>query len=128
VAGEDLLGQNAGLRPVQHHDRRYHSNKLEGTDNFMRVNIYSQELMTGPEAQEPTTESVNQTSNTGVIYSAVRLFLHSSYYLHHPPADDDRSALTFWLPRSPARRARFAQSLRDLARLVEAATPETGAD
>lgn len=76
----------------------------------MRLNIYSQELLTNPRGGEPltgskryhdVTELVQQKSNTGVVYSAVRLFLHSSERLHHPPQDDDRSALTFWRPPGP---------------------------
>ena len=37
----------------------------------MRINVYSQELTTGVEA-------VRQKADTGVVYSAVRLYLHSS--------------------------------------------------
>lgn len=46
----------------------------------MRINVYSQEL----------TDEVNvieKKSNTGLVYSAVQLLLHSSPMLHHPPAD-----------------------------------------
>lgn len=59
----------------------------------MRVNIYSQEL---------TSEvlSISKESNTGITYKAIQFVLHSSPMLHHPPADDDRSAVTFWLPQS----------------------------
>ena len=58
----------------------------------MRINVYSQEL---------TNEviSIEKVSNTGLNYSAVQLILHSSERLHHPPMDDDRSAITFWLPK-----------------------------
>ena len=59
----------------------------------MRINVYSQEL---------TDEvlPVSKISNTGIEYKAVQFVLHSSPMLHHPPADDDRSAVTFWLPQS----------------------------
>ena len=59
----------------------------------MRINVYSQEL---------TTEvlPVSKVSNTGIEYKAVQFILHSSPMLHHPPKDDDRSAVTFWLPQS----------------------------
>jgi len=63
----------------------------------MRINVYNQEL----------TDEVNliqKKSNTGLVYSAVQLMLHSSPMLHHPPQDDDRSAVTFWLPKSKERR------------------------
>lgn len=59
----------------------------------MRINVYSQEL----------TEEVlalSKVSNTGIEYKAVQFVLHSSPMLHHPPKDDDRSAVTFWLPQS----------------------------
>lgn len=59
----------------------------------MRINVYSQELT------EEVVE-VSKVSNTGIEYKAVQFVLHSSPMLHHPPMDDDRSAVTFWLPRS----------------------------
>lgn len=87
----------------------------------MRINVYSQEL----------TDEVNviqKVSNTGLVYSAVQLMLHSSDKLHHPPADDDRSAVTFWLPKSAVRRINFAAALRKMAEEVERAPSETGLD
>lgn len=87
----------------------------------MRINVYSQEL---------TSEviEISKVSNTGLTYSAVQLILHSSDRLHHPPADDDRSAVTFWLPKSKARRTEFADALRRMAEVVESAPSETGLD
>lgn len=87
----------------------------------MRINVYSQELT-------DETELVCQKANTGVIYSAVRLMLLSSPMLHHPPADDDRSAVTFWLPKTQARRESLAVAFEKLAALVRNAQPETGLD
>jgi hypothetical protein len=87
----------------------------------MRVNIYSQEL-----ANE--WELVKQKSNTGVTYHAVRMLLHSSPLLHHPPQDDDRSAVTIWLPKSRERRQRLADTLRSMATAVLNAPAETGLD
>jgi hypothetical protein len=87
----------------------------------MRINVYSQEL----------TDEVNmieKKSNTGLVYSAVQLMLHSSDKLHHPPADDDRSAVTFWLPKSEERRESLAQAFEEMALQVRAARPETGLD
>ena len=87
----------------------------------MRINVYSQEL----------TDEVNvieKESNTGLIYSAVQLMLHSSPLLHHPPKDDDRSAVTFWLPKSKARRERLADAFEKMANEVRKAKPETGLD
>jgi hypothetical protein len=87
----------------------------------MRINVYSQEL---------TNEVgvVEKLSNTGLTYSAVQLMLHSSPMLHHPPADDDRSAVTFWLPKSEARREELAKAFEEMAARVRSAKPETGLD
>lgn len=87
----------------------------------MRINVYSQEL----------TDEINvieKVSNTGLTYTAVQLMLHSSPMLHHPPQDDDRSAVTIWLPKSRARRNALADTLRRMAREVDNAQPETGLD
>lgn len=87
----------------------------------MRINVYSQEL----------TDEVNvieKKSNTGLVYTAVQIMLHSSDKLHHPPKDDDRSAVTFWLPKSEERREELAQAFEEMALLVRTATPETGLD
>lgn len=83
----------------------------------MRINVYSQEL-----TDEVQTEQ--KTSNTGRVYSAVRLMLHSSDRLHHEPGDDDRSGVTFWLPRSQERREAFARALEEAAYLVRHAPSE----
>lgn len=87
----------------------------------MRINIYSQEL---------TDEVIvlEKESNTGLVYSAVQLILHSSPMLHHPPQDDDRSAVTFWLPKSSDRRESLAKAFEEMARMVREARSETGLD
>lgn len=74
----------------------------------MRINVYSQEL---------TSEVIvfSKESNTGRPYWAAQLVLHSSPMLHHPPADDDRSAVTFWMPRSPERREEMAKAFEQIA-------------
>lgn len=87
----------------------------------MRINVYSQELT-------DEVVAVEKGSNTGVTYSAVQMILHSSDKLHHPPQDDDRSAVTFWLPRSVKRRERLAQTFERMAELVRKAPRETGLD
>ena len=74
----------------------------------MRVNIYSQEL----------TEEViriEKFSNTGKLYVGAQLILHSSHFLHHPPADDDRSAVTFWLPSSAKRNILLSNAFQKIA-------------
>lgn len=87
----------------------------------MRINVYSQEL---------TNEAhiISKESNTGLVYSAVQIMLHSSDKLHHPPEDDDRSAVTFWLPKSSGRREGLARTFEHMASLVRLAPPETGLD
>lgn len=87
----------------------------------MRINVYSQEL---------TDEVllIAKESNTGIIYHAAQLILHSSEKLHHPPADDDRSAVTFWLPKSNDRREEMAKAFEKLAHLFRNAPKETGLD
>ena len=87
----------------------------------MRMNVYSQEL---------TSEvlQVEKCSNTGLTYHAAQLVLHSSPMLHHPPMDDDRSAVTFWLPKSAERREEMAQAFEKIARIFRTAPPATGLD
>lgn len=87
----------------------------------MRINIYSQEV-----TDEVQTEE--KASNTGLIYTGVRMILHSSPMLHHPPQDDDRSAVTFWLPQSQERREKLAKTFEQMADAVRRARPETGLD
>jgi hypothetical protein len=74
----------------------------------VRINVYSQEL---------TSEVIRleKVSNTGRPYVAAQLILHSSEHLHHPPEDDDRSAVTFWLPGSQRRREEMAQAFERIA-------------
>ena len=87
----------------------------------MRINVYSQEL---------TSEVilVEKGSNTGVVYHAAQLVLHSSEKLHHPPMDDDRSAVTFWLPKSQGRREEMAQAFERIAAIFRDAPPASGLD
>lgn len=87
----------------------------------MRINVYSQEL---------TDEviHVEKQSNTGVVYHAAQLILHSSERLHHPPQDDDRSAVTFWLPKSQGRREEMAKAFERMADIFRNAPAETGLD
>ncbi|MCA8226173.1 hypothetical protein [Burkholderia vietnamiensis] len=87
----------------------------------MRINVYSQELT-------DEVQLIEKQSNTSVVYSAVQFVLHSSEKLHHPPQDDDRSAVTFWLPKSLKRRERLAQAFERAAQMVRNAPRETGLD
>lgn len=87
----------------------------------MRINVYSQELTN-------EVRLIDKGSNTGVIYHAVQIMLHSSSRLHHPPLDDDRSAVSFWLPKSPQRREELAGAFERMADLIRSAPPATGLD
>jgi hypothetical protein len=86
----------------------------------MRINVYSQELTS-------EIQSLAKPSDTGITYPAVRLFLHSSERLHSTATDDDRSAITFWLPKSDQRRENLALTFEAMAKAVRNAT-EGGAD
>jgi len=94
----------------------------------MRINVYSQELITDPNGELPDYEIVSQRSNTGLTYSAVRMFLHSPEQLHQTTEDDDRSAITFWLPKSQERRQYLAEIFEEMAAVVRLAPFETGLD
>lgn len=82
----------------------------------MRINVYSQELT-------PEVQHVEKASNTGIAYHAAMLVLHSSALLHHPPKDDDRSGVTFWLPKSQHRREEMAQAFERIAEIFRTAPP-----
>lgn len=87
----------------------------------MRINVYSQELT-------DETLLISKESNTEITYHAVQMVLHSSDKLHHPPDDDDRSAVTFWLPKSDSRRESLAKTFEEMAERVRSAPKETGLD
>lgn len=57
----------------------------------MRINVYAEELTS-------EVEIVGKKIEDGREFYAVRLFLKSPKELHHTPTDDDRSAITFWVP------------------------------
>lgn len=78
----------------------------------MRINVYSQELT-------DEVAVITKVSNTGIEYKAAQLILHSSPMLHHPPKDDDRSAVTFWMPSSVERCDLMAEAFRKIAKAFE---------
>lgn len=77
----------------------------------MRVHVYSQELTS-------EVALIKQVADTGQTYLGVRFFLLSPEQLHHTPDDDDRSAVTFWLPKNAVRQESFALELERTARLI----------
>jgi hypothetical protein len=74
------------------------------------------------------TNPYREVRETSIVYHAAQLVLHSSPLLHHPPMDDDRSAVTFWLPRSAERREDVAKAFEEIARIFREAPPDTGFD
>jgi hypothetical protein len=56
----------------------------------MRINVYAEELTT-------ETEVVRKIVD-GRHFYGIRLFLKSPDDLHYTGDDDDRSAITFWVP------------------------------
>jgi hypothetical protein len=57
----------------------------------MRINVYAEELTSETDLIiKPVIHRAN--------FYAVRMFLKSPAELHHDPSDDDRSAITIWVP------------------------------
>lgn len=82
----------------------------------MRINVYSQELT--DETMLITKEGTNELGLPEYFYG-VRMMLHSPKELHHTDDDDDRSGITFWLPKSTHRRQELAATFLALSELVE---------
>lgn len=79
----------------------------------MRINVYSQELT-------KELQVVGKTADTGITYYGVRMFLASPDELHHTADDDDRSAITFWVPNAHSfTKYDLANLLRQMAQMVE---------
>lgn len=83
----------------------------------MRINIYSQEL---------TKELVvisKKAHDTGVTYHGIRMMLASPDILHYTDDDDDRSAITFWIPHAesftPADLSSLFRRMADMVNKVE---------
>jgi hypothetical protein len=73
----------------------------------MRINVYSQEITKELKVISKTAQ------DTGITYYGVRMYLASPDILHHTEEDDDRSAITFWIPNAKS------FSKEDLAVLFE---------
>lgn len=69
----------------------------------MRINIYAEELPDLHQPGEstigklPPMEVVRKTVNQELFYG-IRLYFKSPTELHHNNSDDDRSAMTLWVP------------------------------
>lgn len=66
----------------------------------MRINVYSEEVTTETELVSKTV--TDEKFGTRTFYG-VRVYLKSPPELHADPADDDRSAITFWVPWTKAK-------------------------
>lgn len=81
----------------------------------MRINVYAEELT-------DETTVVEKTADTGRTFFGARIFMDSPDSLHHSEEDDDRTAITFWIPwskKSGHDGPWLAGVLRDLADKVE---------
>lgn len=82
----------------------------------MRVNVYTQELTSDCELVRK--EGTNLRGENEVFYG-IRLYLKSPSELHSTEIDDDRSAITFWLPRPNEPMAKeFVEVIGDMAEMV----------
>lgn len=66
----------------------------------MRINVYAEEILLDTEIVEKVV--TDEKFGTRTFYG-VRMYLDSPESLHSDPADDDRSAITFWIPWTRAR-------------------------
>lgn len=81
----------------------------------MRINVYSQEL-----TDEVMLVHKDGTDDEGkpATFHGIRMMLVSPETLHHTIDDDDRSAITLWLPKSTHRKEELADALYKMAQLV----------
>lgn len=64
-----------------------------------RINLYAEELT---DDTELVVKTAVQPSGEARTFYGVRVYLKSPPELHATPADDDRSAITFWIPWTKA--------------------------
>lgn len=98
--------------------RRCKTNDNES--DTMRINVYSQELTSEIELIEKAGTDDEGRPET---FYGVRMYLLSPEQLHHTTEDDDRSGITFWLPKSTVRRAELMVTLHKLAMMVATTAP-----
>lgn len=70
----------------------------------MRINVYAEELT--DETELVTKEVTDEKFGTRTFYG-LRFYLKSPPELHHDPEDDDRSAITIWVPWTKAEGHKF---------------------
>lgn len=83
----------------------------------MRINVYSQELTNEIQLVGKPTVGPDGESR---MYYGVRMYLASPDILHHTPDDDDRSAITFWVPQNDTFSPMdLANLLREMGQILE---------
>lgn len=88
----------------------------------MRINVYAEELTTEVEVIRKAPEN-----HPAEEFRGIRMYLRSPNELHADPDDDDRSAITIWVPwtRAGGHRPDVVSSLlRDMADQLDAAYSE----
>lgn len=70
----------------------------------MRINVYAEELT---EETEVVTKHVDDEQFGPRTFYGVRFYLKSPDELHADPEDDDRSAITLWVPWTRAKGHNF---------------------
>ena len=73
----------------------------------MRIQVYAEEM----------TGEVEVVEKNG--YQGIRFYLQSGPSLHHTALDDDRSAVTFWIPHTDHEATQLAGALLRGGRLVD---------
>lgn len=68
----------------------------------MRINVYAEELDPS-HAPELVNKTVTDEKFGTRTFYGVRVWLLSPPELHNDPEDDDRSAITFWIPWTRSR-------------------------
>lgn len=80
----------------------------------MRINVYAEELT---QETEVITKTVHDLEFGTRTFYGIRLYLESPAVLHHSTEDDDRSAITFWVPWTREGGHDFAQVTRAISAL-----------
>lgn len=81
---------------------------------IIRLNLYAEELT------DEVALVTKTAANTGITHYGVRFFLKSPDALHNTELDDDRSAVTFWIPETKSFPPEdLAHALRVAARHVD---------
>lgn len=90
----------------------------------MRVNVYGEELT--HDGELVSKDVTDNEFGTRTFYG-LRMYLESPAALHHSKEDDDRSAITIWVPWTKKKghnKVAVKHILEELAKLVDV-IPET---